>query len=265
MRLSLLVLAGVLASVAAHPASAEQREFCADRPGLGTPPCTLAPGEAMLEVGLAGIERDAQSDTVTDTLTAADTVLRLGLTARSEVQFGLTGLVHTRQRDRASGAVEHDTGVGDGLIAIRRGLAGPNGPVAVQAFATLPIGHGAASAGDWGAGVLLPLGIAMPSGFAFALTPEVDAAVDGDGDGRHLAYGGVAGLSHDVAGNLSAAFELAAFEDHDPAGHALDARLAGSLAWELAPGWQVDAEADVGLSHAAPDHAFLIGFARRLR
>jgi hypothetical protein len=36
----------------ATPALAEEREFCANRPGLGTPACTLTP-DRSLAVGLA--------------------------------------------------------------------------------------------------------------------------------------------------------------------------------------------------------------------
>jgi len=47
-------LALPLALLAAAPAMAQdkQRDFCPDRPGLGTPPCTFDPGHGDIEVGL---------------------------------------------------------------------------------------------------------------------------------------------------------------------------------------------------------------------
>ena len=64
---------------------------------------------------------------------------------------------------------------------------------------------------------------------------------------------------------LSASAELAAFEDHDPAGHSLDARVTAEIAWQVAPRLQLDIEGDVGLTHGAPRHAVAIGLADRFR
>ena len=49
----LAILAAALLASAA-PAGAEGlRDFCPDRPGLGTPPCTMDPGHFDVELGLA--------------------------------------------------------------------------------------------------------------------------------------------------------------------------------------------------------------------
>ncbi|MBO0749399.1 MAG: transporter, partial [Porphyrobacter sp.] len=105
----------------------------------------------------------------------------------------------------------------------------------------------------------------LPVGFQLAVTPELDMSADSDGAGRHVAYGGVVGLSHALGSSVSLGGELAAFEDDDPAGRSLDARLTGSLAWQATPRLQVDVEADAGLSAGAPDTALMIGFADRFR
>ncbi|MBC2667267.1 transporter [Novosphingobium flavum] len=256
------ILSGLLAMACTAPAHAEEREFCASRPGLGTPSCTMAPGTAMVEVG--GIEWDGAADAGgrTDSLTFGDLGLRVGLDERTEVQVGYTAFTRQRSRDGSDVAVAR--GSGDAMIGLRRGLAGPNGPVAVQAFVTLPVGRGVGTAGDWGAGLRVPAALTLPQGFEIDLTPEADAAVNQSGEGRHLAYGGVIGLAHAVAPRLSGELELAAFRDDDPAGHSTDARIAASLAWMVRPGLQLDAEYDRGLSQGAPDNAVALGFAFRL-
>lgn len=256
-RLSLLALAVSCST----PAAAQDRDFCANRPGIGTPACTMAPGTAMIEAGVAEWDHSADAAGSDDATTVGDFLLRVGVSESAEVQAGLTSLVRDRLYDRASGQVTHSTDVGDAFLAVRRGLAGPNGPVAIEAFVSAPPDH----PGSWSAGLLLPAGFDLPSGFQLALTPEIDLAADADGDSRHLAYGGVIGLSHSLGAKLSLGGELAAFEDADPAGHSLDARLAGSLAWQVAPRLQVDFEADAGLSAGAPDMALMVGFADRFR
>ena len=254
-------LFGAMLALGASPALAQERDFCANRPGLGTPACTMAPGTAMAEVGVAEWDHSADRSTADDSTTFGDLLFRVGVSDSAEFQFGLTSFTHDRTRDRASRLVTRTSAVGDAFLAVRRGIAGPNGPVAAEAFVSAPPDH----PGQWSAGFLLPAGVDVPGGFQVALTPEVDLAADLDGRGQHVAYGGVAGLSHALGSKLSLAGEVAAFEDADPAGHSLDARLAGSLAWQVSPRLQLDVEADAGLSAGAPDRALMIGFADRFR
>lgn len=243
------------------PARAEERDFCADRPGLGTPACTVAPGEAMVEVGLGEWDHTTSTDAVNDVVTIGQVDLRLGLTQRSEVLLGFGGWTH--QRDRAGGAIAAAAGTGDITIGIKRGLAGPDGPFAVQAFVTLPAGKGPGTAGDWGAGAVLPVNLTLPHGFEFDLTPEIDAAVNASGSGRHLAYGSVFGLSHPLGGAAAIAAEVSLSRDLDPAGKETQALAALSLAWQAGPRFQIDLEGDCRLAGSEPDHALMIGFARR--
>ena len=218
----------------------------------------------MIETGIVSLTRDADPETVTSTLTFADSVVRVGVDDKTEVQAGLTGYARARSRDRASGEITREGGVGDAYLAVRHGLAGPNGPAAIEGFVTLPTGRSPAGAGDWGAGMLLSFNHDLSHGFQLALTPELDAAVNASGSGRHLAFGGVAGVSHALGKALSATGEISAFEDRDPSGHAFDARVAGSLAWQVAKRVQVDFENDLGVTHAAPRESFFLGLAVRL-
>jgi len=238
-------------------AHAEDRDFCADRPGLGTPACTLAPSSAMIELGIAGWDHRRDSSTIEDDVTLGDALLRIGVTGTTEVQIGLAGHVIERSRDRATGIVARTAGFGDGTLAVRQSLSGPNGNIALQAFVTAPLsGGGAASLG-----VLLPAGFDMPGGFELDLTPELDLAANESRAGHHLAWGGVVGLSHGLGKQVTLACELAAFRDDDPAGHSTDSRVAGSLAWQVGKRFQLDLEADAGLSAGAPDRSLLVGLA----
>lgn len=151
MHFRLAALASVLLSTPAH---AEDREFCANRPGFDTPPCTLAPGVVMVETGLVSIAHTSGGGAIDDTLTFGDTLVRVGVAQSAEIEVGLTSYVRDRQRD-ASG-VSTTRGVGDMVVAVRRGLAGPNGPIALHAFVTLPTGKAGIGAGDWGAGLIVP-------------------------------------------------------------------------------------------------------------
>lgn len=252
--------------IAAAPASAsEGRDLCPDRPGLGTPACTVEPGRVVLELGLGDWTRDGDAARRTDTILSGDALLRVGLTPSLEAQIGWTALGMVRERDRASGAVSRVTQAGDVSLALRQNLRNPDGSgfsLAVMPYATLPVGGRVVGAGDWGVGLLVPLSVEAGA-LSISLAPHVDAAVDADGDGRHLAYGSVAGIGVGVSDAVSVAVELSLTRDRDPAGHATEA-LAG-----LSAGWQADADsqwdvgANIGLDRDSPDVQLYFGFARR--
>lgn len=248
--------------VALTPFAARADDLCVNRPGLDTPPCTLAADQVMVETGLVGWDRTTDAASASDTVTLGDTTVRFGLGGSTEVQFGLAGWTH--QRDRSGGTVQIARGIGDATIAVRHGFGSESdAKFAVQAFVTLPTGRSPIGAGDWGAGMIVPVALPLPAGFQLALSPEIDAAVNSDGSGRHLAWGSAMGLSHALTSALSLTGEIAAYRDEDPAGHSTNARLAASVAWHAARSLQLDVEVDKGIASGAPDRSIMVGIARR--
>lgn len=255
------------AMAAAAPAFAEegQREFCPDRPGLGTPACTVEPGTMMLEMGLADWTLDRTADTRTDAWSFGDALLRAGLTPSLEVQLGWTMLGHVRERDRATGDVNSRTRTGDVTIALRQNLSNPDGSgfsVALMPYATLPIGGDGVGEGDWAAGLIVPASFDLGA-LSLGLTPHIDAAVDGDGDGRHLVYGSVVGLGFNVSDDISMAAEVSLTRDRDPGGHSTEALAGLSAGWQADDDSQWDIGANLGLNRDSPDVELYVGFARR--
>lgn len=251
----------------AAPAAAERlRDLCPDRPGLNTPPCTVDPGHVLIEVGLADWTLDRQRDVRTDTILGGDVDVRVGLGDRTEVRIGWTPYGHVRTRDRTSGAVDRRARVGDVTLGLKRNLANPDGSgvsLALLPYATLPVGRAPVGAGDWGGGLVVPVSYEVGERIKLELTPEVDAAVDEDGGGRHLAYGSAIGISDDLTDTLNLTAELQALHDRDPAGHRTQELLGLSLAWQPRDGLQFDAGTALGLDHAAPDVELYVGLSRR--
>ncbi|MGC4253058.1 MAG: transporter [Sphingobium sp.] len=244
----------------------EEREFCADRPGIGTPPCTMAPGRVQMELGLGDWTREKDASTRTDSMELGEALIRIGLTGSMEAQIGWTAFGHVREKDRVTGAVSKDSGVGDVTLAIRQNLQNPDGSgfsVAVMPYVTLPGGGSAIGAGDWGAGLLLPVFYDLGAGMALEATGEVDAAVDEDRDGRHLAYGAVLGLGVELSDTVSATIEASMMRDDDPAGHATEILSGLSLAWQPSDGMQVDIGLNIGLNRDSPDREIYLGISQR--
>lgn len=253
--------------LAASPARAEElRDLCPDRPGLGTPACTVDRGHAVIEVGLGDWTRDTQGPIRTDTVQLGDALVRVGLTESLEAQIGWTAYGHIRVRDRTDGTVGKASGVGDVTLALRQNLRNPDGSgfsIAVMPYASLPAGGSAIGAGDWATGLLVPMSFDLSDNISLGITPEVDAAADSDGDGRHLGYGTVVGLGFGLSDSLSGAAEVSLYRDRDPAGRSTQALAGLSMGWQPRGDTQFDIGVNLGLNRASPDAEVYFGIARR--
>jgi hypothetical protein len=212
----------------------EEREFCADRPGIGTPACTMAPGRVQVELGLGDWTREKDAEARTDSVELGEALVRVGVTGSMEAQIGWTAFGHVREKDRITGAVTKDSGVGDVTLAIRQNLRNPDGSgfsVAVMPYVTLPGGGTAIGAGDWGAGLLLPMSFDLGSG-----------------------------LSLEVMGEM---VEASVLRDEDPAGHATEALAGLSLTWQPSEAVQIDIGLNAGLNRDSPDSEVYLGISRR--
>jgi hypothetical protein len=240
------------------------RDLCADRPGKGSPACTVDPGHLQVEFGVADWSYDRSADSIEDDLVLGDIALRYGLGSSTELQLGWTAYGHVRTKDRASGIVSRDHGSGDVTIGVRQNLHNPDGSglsIAVQPFVTLPAGGHAIGAGTWGAGLVVPVSYQLPSNIQLGFTGEMDAAPDADRHGRHTAYSASVGVSAPVTKTLTGSAELWVMRDRDPAGHSSQASLDLAVAWiPKAKGrLQFDAGTYVGLNRKTPDVETYVG------
>lgn len=261
-------LAVVLVLVAG-PALAEEpklRPFCPDRPGLDTPACTVDKGYLSTEIGLGDWTLDKQADTRTDTITAGAISLRYGVGNYTELRLGWTAYGHQRERERMRGAIDRTGGIGDVTLGVKQNLRRPDGngfSAAALPYVTLPSGRKGIGAGDWGAGLLIPLSYNLSDAWTLEATPEADAAVDKDGSGRHLAIGSAAGIQFKVSKKTSLLLEFEAIRDRDPEEHTTQALAAFSIAYQPAKDVQLDIGANAGLNHATPDVELSFGAAKR--
>src|SRR5689334_22760584 len=115
----------------ARSAFAQERDFCAERPGQTTPPCTLAPGDVMIETAGASWTVTRDSSQRTDQIIIGSSLLRIGLTPRLEAQAGWTPFGIQHVKDRLGGTSSNRNGTGDVTLGLIYGLAGANGPVAI--------------------------------------------------------------------------------------------------------------------------------------
>ena len=263
VRVCLLLI--VAAAYASGARAADLRDYCPDRPGLGTPACIIDKGHASLEVGLLEWSRSDADGAREDDLVAGDMLLRLGVSQTTEVQLGFTSYGRVRMRD-ASGKVEKQSHPGDVTLALRHNLRNPDGSgtsVALMPWLTLPVGQQPVGAGDWSAGLTVPASVELSDRVSLELVPQIAAAVNGDGHGRHLAYGGVIGIAAQASEKLAATLEYQIERDNDPEAHSSSQVVGLSFGWMVRDGLQLDAGGNLNL--AVPGTAFTLycGVARR--
>ncbi len=249
----------------ATPALAQEqlRALCGDRPGLGSSTCIVDAGHVQVETGLSWTRTDGFRERE-DVFLAGDTLLRLGLDDRTEVQLGFTAFGYARTRTAVS--VDEESGIGDVTLALRRNLMSSDGSgtnAAVQAYATLPTGGEAVGAGDWSAGILLPFGFDLSDTLSVAFTPQASIEPDSDGEGHHASFGGSAGVGMTLSDRVGAAVDLAIIHDDDPAGSSTEALLGLSLTLGLSGNVQIDAGLNLGLNDDSPDTELYAGIVTR--
>lgn len=258
-----LLIVALLVPVAAH-AGDKERDYCPARPGLGTPACTMAPASISIETSIADWTLDKQGSDRTDTVLIGDTSVRIGLTDTVEAQLGWTPLGVVRQRSGA--AVDRAAFAGDATLGIKANLRDPDGSglsIALQPFVTLPVGRSPVGAGDWGAGLVLPITYDLSKSVNLEVTPEIDAAVDQDGRGRHFAYSAVVGMGVALNDKLTFTIEDQLIRDEDPSGSTTQDLASVSLAWMARRNLQFDIGAVTGLDRDTPDIELYAGIARR--
>lgn len=257
-------MAAALIASGAQAQAQGGRDYCPERPGLDTPACVVDRGRVSVETSLLDWTREKDRESSTDTLLVADTLVRIGVSETVEARLGWTPFGHVRERDRASGEVERASRVGDVTLGLKANLAHPDGEgaaVALLPYVSLPIGRSPVGASDWGAGLLAPMSFDLGHNLRLDATPEVDAAVDEDGRGRHLAYGGAAGVEWSVSDAVTLVGEAQLIRDRDPADRHDEALGSVALAWMLRPGLQLDAQAIAGLNRDSPDLQLVGGMA----
>lgn len=219
----------------------------------------------MVEVGIGDWTLDRQSGSRIDTIAVAQLVTRFGLGDHLEAQIGWNGYSHVRTRDTI-GTIVTAMGVGDVRIALRRNLLNPDGSgtsLAIMPYASIPVRRSAISAGDWSAGVTAPISFSLSRSIGIAFTPDIDAAVNQSGNGRHLAFGSVAGVSCSFAKSVTLTSELSWFRDNDPAGRSSKVLSGLSLAWQPSKTLQFDVGTNIGIAGSAPNQEVYFGIARR--
>ncbi len=213
------------------------RDLCSELGGLDTPACVVDPGKVQAEVGLTDWTLDKGDGQRKDTIDTGEVLLRYGVTGTTEVRLAWTAFGYARTRDFISGAIDRIMGVGDVTLGVKQSISHPAEgktglAVALLPYATLPSGRRDVGGGDWEGGLIIPTSYKLSDDISLEMTPEVDAAVNDSGSGRHLAYGSAFGVQAHLGKKFIVTPEVQALRDRDPSGHATMSRASISLDYQ---------------------------------
>jgi hypothetical protein len=251
------MLCGALAAIAlAMPAAAaepEETPICTDRPTKANAICTVPVGKWQLESSAASWSRTEAEGVTTKVTTLGSTVVKFGLSDRSDIQVGITPLV--RVESEAAGVTTRHSGFGDLTVRYKHRLTADNAQVQVGLipFVKLPTADGDIGNGKVEGGLAVPISIATGSPVTVVLGPELDMLADADGDGHHAALVNLVNLSGPIGDGVTLYGELWTMTNFDPADTVTLASADAALSWLVKDQLQLDIGANFGLTRNTAD------------
>ena len=255
-----------LALTLAGPAMAQDaplRDLTTDRPDKTEAAQTVDAGHIQLEMDLATWTSDRAGGVRTDTLSLAPFNLKYGIGRSTDVQLVIEPYLVRTETDRATTARRRVAGFGDMTLRVKHNLWGNDGgqtALAVMPFVTLPT-----NARDLGSrkaefGLIVPLSVTLSGSVDLGLMTELDVVEDGRGYAPSFVNSATLGFS--LTDRLGLYTEI--FTERTAArGARWVVTGDAGLTYRLTDNLQLDAGANVGLTHAADDVQVFIGLSRR--
>ena len=233
--------------------------ICTDRPAKANATCTVPAGKMQLESTLAGWSLTEAQGTRSTLVSIGSTVVKLGVTGRSDLQVGLTPYARLTVRD--GGSHSRLSGFGDVVVRYKQRLTSDDREVQVAAvpFVKLPTARRGLGNDKVEGGMAVPVSFALSGPVTMTLGPEVDLLADSDGRGRHVAIVNLVNVAAPVVPRLTLAAELWSNVNFDPAGTVKQASADAALTYAVSEDLQLDAGSNLGLTKDAPDLEVYIG------
>ena len=252
-----IFLALLAAGAAATP------PICTDRPAKANATCTVPKGKVQLEASLAGWSVTQAGGTRSETLSIGSTVIKLGITDRSDLQVAVTPFA--RLTVKAAGSRTRISGAGDVVVRYKQRLSADESKVQIAAIPLLKLPTAARGLGNdkVEGGLALPVSFGLSGPVTITLGPEVDLLADSDGHGRHAAIVNLINIAGPIAPRVTLAGEVWTNINWDPAGTVRQASADLAVAYAVSNSLQLDAGANFGLTRVTPDVELYVGTSLR--
>lgn len=242
------------------------RSFNPDRPAKSTGPYTVDAGRVQLESDFATYTFQKVDGVRTVSVLAPNPNLKIGVTSFLDVQVNLAPFMWLGTEDKGAGTTSHRSGQSDLYLRSKFNLWGNDGGKSAFAFipwVKVPTAASGLGNGATEGGVIAALQVSLPGDASLLLNSEVDWLKDSSGDGYHGNYINAVGVTVPVVEGLSLTTELWSQLTDDPAGTTTQLSFDAALAWQVRPNLQLDAGANVGLTHDTPQLQLYTGVSYR--
>ena len=247
---------GAAALIAAIAGAADAEPLadpiCTDRPGKSSSTCTVPKGSWQIESSIADWSLTKVYGTRSTSLAIGSTAVKYGLCESLHAEVAFTPYIRNRERsdeDRTT-----DSGFGDVTVRVKQRLTAVDAgfSAALVPFVKLPTASKRIGNGKAEGGLIVPLSWSIGETLSLSSSPELDLIADGDGDGYHVAGAGTLSLGIAASERLSIAAELWTGWDWDE-DTTRQASIGTNAAYKITNDFQVDAQADFGLTRDSAD------------
>ncbi len=242
------------------------RTFSPDRPTKSNGPLTVDAGLFQYETDLVNYLHSNAGGVSTRTYVALDPTLKVGLTRRVDLELQFNGYTNTRVLDPGAGAtVSRADGAGDLVVRSKVNLFGNDGGAAAMAlipYVKIPTAARTLGNNQVEGGLILPISITLPAGFALVVMPEIDLLKNNNDGGKHVNVTGIVNIGYSINKRLTVFGELysaVGADAHTPPVYTADA----AVAYLLTDSIQLDAGANFGLNRNAPNLQIYTGISQR--
>lgn len=217
----------------------------------------------QVETGLAAWSLAKAGGTRTELLTLGLSVVKIGITDRSDLHFGVTP--YAEFEAKALGWRSRVSGFGDMIVRYKQRLTanGASVQAGIIPFVKLPTAAKGLGNDKLDGGLAVPISFALSGPVTMTLGPEVDLLADTDVEGHHPAIVNLINVSGPITPRLTTAGELWANVNFDPAATIRQASADAALAYAVSNDVQLDAGTNVGLTRGTPGVEFYAGVSFR--
>ena len=242
------------------------RTFSPDRPTKSNGPLTVDAGRFQYETDLVNYLHSNAGGISTRAYVALDPTLKLGLTRRVDLELQFNGYTNTQVLDPSAGSTaSRADGAGDLLVRGKANLFGDDGGAAAMAlipYVKFPTAARTLGNNQVEGGLIAPISLTLPAGFALVVMPEIDLLKNSNDSGKHVNVTGVVNLGYSIGKRLTVFGELysaVGTDAHTPPVYTADT----AVAYLLTDSIQLDAGANFGLNRNAPNLQLYTGLSQR--
>ena len=246
--------------------NAALRTFSPDRPTKSNGPITVDAGRFQYETDLVSYLHSNVGGVTTRTYVALDPTLKIGLTRRVDLELQFNGYTSTRVSDPGAGStLSRADGAGDLVVRTKVNLFGnDSGAVAMALlpYVKLPTAARTLGNNEVEGGLIVPLSMTLPAGFALTVMPEIDVLKNNNDRGKHVNFTGVVSLGYRINKQWTVFAELYSAVGADA--HTQPVYTADvAVAYLLTETVQLDVGVNAGLNRNAPNLQLYTGISQR--